>query len=102
MAFWSAARLEEISRQYGLRVPPDHACRVYRTDDAGDTWTPLSAGLPQQDYYGSVLRDAMCADDADPAGIYVGTRNGEVYASIDDGASWSNDYIVLKGRKSQT
>jgi hypothetical protein len=30
----------------------------------------------------------MCADDADPAGIYFGTRNGEVYASADEGESW--------------
>ena len=31
----------------------------------------------------------MCADDADPAGLYVGTRNGEVYASTDDGEQWA-------------
>lgn len=73
----------------GMRVPPGHACRVYRTEDAGATWTALCAGLPQQDYYGSVLRDAMCADDADQTGLYVGTRNGEVYASTDDGEQWS-------------
>jgi photosystem II stability/assembly factor-like uncharacterized protein len=73
----------------GERVPPEHACRVYRTEDAGKSWTALSAGLPQQDYYGTVLRDAMCADDVDPAGIYFGTRNGEVYASADEGEHWS-------------
>ncbi|PZS32569.1 MAG: glycosyl hydrolase [Pseudonocardiales bacterium] len=73
----------------GERIPPGHACRVFRTDDAGKTWTPLSEGLPQDDYYGIVLRDAMCADDADPAGIYFGTRNGEVFASADEGERWS-------------
>lgn len=73
----------------GARFPPEHACRVYRTEDAGLSWTALSGGLPEQDYYGSVLRDAMCADDGDPAGLYVGTRNGEVYASTDDGEQWS-------------
>jgi hypothetical protein len=31
----------------------------------------------------------MCADDVDPAGIYFGTRNGEVYASADEGEHWS-------------
>jgi hypothetical protein len=30
----------------------------------------------------------MVADSADPAGIYFGTRLGEVYASRDDGESW--------------
>lgn len=73
----------------GDRMPPDRACRVFRTDDSGATWTPLTEGLPQHDYYGSVLRDAMCADDADPAGLYFGTRNGEVYASADEGAHWN-------------
>ena len=42
------------------------------------------------DYYDSVLRDAMCADDADPAGVYFGTRNGEVYASADEGEHWGS------------
>jgi hypothetical protein len=35
-----------------------------------------------------VLRDALCTDGADPAGVYFGNRNGEVYASADDGDSW--------------
>ena len=30
----------------------------------------------------------MCSDDADPAGVYFGNRNGEVYASANDGDSW--------------
>ncbi|MFD7443709.1 WD40/YVTN/BNR-like repeat-containing protein [Streptomyces sp. NPDC059909] len=70
------------------RVPAGRRCRVYRTSDAGGSWEPLSAGLPEGDHYGTVLRDAMCTDDADPAGVYFGNRNGEVYASADDGDSW--------------
>ncbi|CAM5720362.1 Glycosyl hydrolase OS=Streptomyces glaucescens OX=1907 GN=SGLAU_04090 PE=3 SV=1 [Streptomyces glaucescens] len=70
------------------RVPADRRCRVFRTTDAGGSWEPLTAGLPQEDHYGTVLRDAMCTDDADPAGVYFGNRNGEVYASGDDGESW--------------
>ncbi|MDT0568122.1 exo-alpha-sialidase [Streptomyces sp. DSM 3412] len=70
------------------RVPADHRCRVFRTADAGKSWEPLTAGLPTADHYGTVLRDAMCTDDADPAGVYFGNRNGEVYASADDGDSW--------------
>ena len=72
------------------RTPPEHACRVFRTEDAGATWAPLTAGLPQEHYFDIVLRDAMCADDADPAGVYFGTRNGQVYASADEGESWSS------------
>ncbi len=71
------------------RWPPDGRCLVYRSRDAGATWQPLSGGLPREPYYAAVLRDAMCTDDADPAGIYFGTRLGEVFGSVDDGDSWS-------------
>ncbi|MFG2723492.1 WD40/YVTN/BNR-like repeat-containing protein [Streptomyces sp. NPDC048416] len=70
------------------RVPADNKCRVFRTEDAGKNWQPLTTGLPQEAHYGTVLRDALCTDDADPAGVYFGNRNGEVYASADDGDSW--------------
>jgi photosystem II stability/assembly factor-like uncharacterized protein len=73
----------------GERFPVDRRCRVYRSQDAGATWEALSEGLPTGAYYPSVLRDAMCADDAEPAGIYFGTRSGEVYGSRDEGESWS-------------
>jgi photosystem II stability/assembly factor-like uncharacterized protein len=72
----------------GERFPPDHRCRVYRSDDAGETWTALSKGLPEEPFYPAVLRDALCLDDADPAGVYFGTRSGDVYASADEGESW--------------
>ncbi len=70
------------------RVPADRRCRVYRTTDAGASWEALSAGLPEGDHYGTVLRDALCTDDLDPAGVYFGNRNGEVFASADDGDTW--------------
>jgi photosystem II stability/assembly factor-like uncharacterized protein len=73
----------------GMRLPPDRACRVFRTDDAGASWTALSKGLPEDTYYGGVLRDAMCTDDSDPVGVYFGTRNGEVFASPDEGEHWA-------------
>ncbi len=70
------------------RLPPDGRCRVYRSEDAGESWVGLAEGLPQEGFYTVVLRDAMSADDADPAGIYFGTRSGEVYGSADEGDSW--------------
>lgn len=70
------------------RVPAERRCRVYRTEDAGESWQPLSEGLPQGPHYGTVLRDALCTDDAEPAGVYFGNRNGELYGSADDGDSW--------------
>jgi hypothetical protein len=70
------------------RYPPGYRCRVFRTEDAGGSWAELSAGLPAEDHYGVVLRDALRTDDADPVGVYFGNRNGEVYASADEGDSW--------------
>jgi photosystem II stability/assembly factor-like uncharacterized protein len=71
------------------RFPVAERCRVYRSADAGATWEPLSQGLPTEPFYPSVLRDAMCADDADAIGVYFGTRSGEVFASRDEGDSWT-------------
>jgi hypothetical protein len=34
------------------------------------------------------MRDAMCADDHDTVGLYLGARNGSVWASNDEGESW--------------
>lgn len=70
------------------RMPPEGRLRVYRSDDAGATWESLGKGLPAEPYWAAVMRDAMCADDGDPAGIYFGTRAGDVFASRDGGDSW--------------
>jgi len=48
----------------------------------------LSDGLPQSDAHLTVLRDAFTTDAGDPAGLWFGTRSGEVYASFDDGDHW--------------
>jgi photosystem II stability/assembly factor-like uncharacterized protein len=69
------------------RYPPDAKARVWRSRDAGASWEPLDRGLPDPCYV-AVMRDAMCADDQDPAGVYVGARNGSVWASNDAGESW--------------
>jgi photosystem II stability/assembly factor-like uncharacterized protein len=71
------------------RIPTDAKCRVFRSRDAGATWEALTTGLPDVPSYAPVLRDAMCTDMADPAGVYLGTRDGCVYASADAGDSWT-------------
>ena len=70
------------------RCTPDGRCRVYRTTDAGKSWLALGEGLPSQHAHLTVLRDAFCADDGDPPGLYFGTRTGQVYSSHDEGESW--------------
>ena len=61
---------------------------VYRTRDNGTTWQPLKDGLPGPHDYQSVYREGLDTDGMDPEGVYVGTSNGEVYASIDSGDHW--------------
>jgi photosystem II stability/assembly factor-like uncharacterized protein len=71
------------------RHPVGLRCRVFRSTDAGDQWQPLEKGLPVEPYYPVVLRDAMCTDGADPAGVYFGTRAGDVFATRDEGETWA-------------
>ncbi|HEX6448387.1 MAG TPA: sialidase family protein [Trebonia sp.] len=72
-----------------LHYPPDGRLRVYRSRSGGGDWEPLTAGLPQQDCYVNVYRDAMAVDTLDSAGIYFGTTGGQVYGSADSGDTWA-------------
>ena len=62
--------------------------RVHRSIDGGATWTPNRSGLPDG-CWSVVLRDAACVDTLDPVGVYVGTRDGVVYAGADEGATFT-------------
>ena len=68
---------------------PDGKLRVYRSRTGGGDWEALANGLPQENCYVNVLRDAMDVDDLDPCGVYFGTSGGQVYASNDAGDSWN-------------
>ncbi len=69
--------------------PPDGRLRVYRSRTGGGEWEPLTKGLPQDNCYVNVLRDAMAVDSLEGCGIYFGTTGGQVYASSDAGGTWS-------------
>ena len=71
-----------------LHYPPEGKLRVYRSRTGGNEWEPLAKGLPQQDCYVNVLRDAMAVDSLDECGVYFGTTGGQVYASPDGGDNW--------------
>lgn len=72
----------------GERIPPGAQLQVQRTEDAGQTWETLTTGLPHPSYT-CVLRDAAAVDTHPDVGLYFGTRNGEVYASADEGANFA-------------
>ncbi len=69
--------------------PPEGRLRVYRSRTGGGEWEPLAEGLPQQNCYVNVLRDAMAVDALESCGVYFGTTGGQVYASSDAGDTWS-------------
>jgi photosystem II stability/assembly factor-like uncharacterized protein len=68
---------------------PDGKLRVYRSKTGGNEWEALTKGLPQENCYVNVLRDAMAVDSLDKCGVYFGTTGGQVYCSADCGDSWA-------------
>jgi len=73
----------------GEHFVPEGKLRVYRSRTGGNEWEALTKGLPQENCYVNVLRDAMAVDTLDQCGIYFGTSGGQVYCSPDAGDSWS-------------
>ena len=69
--------------------PPDGKLRVYRSRTGGNECEPLTNGLPQENCFVNVLRDAMSIDRLDSCGIYFGTTGGQVYCSADSGDTWA-------------
>lgn len=72
-----------------MRTTVGGMLRVFRTSDAGQTWQPLTDGLPQNNAYVSVLREAMTTDSLDPCGVYFGTSSGHLFGSRDRGETWA-------------
>jgi photosystem II stability/assembly factor-like uncharacterized protein len=70
------------------RTSPDGKPAVYATHDAGDTWQRLDTGLPAEQAWWTVKRQAMTADRQDPVGLYFGTTSGELWLSRDEGRQW--------------
>ncbi|HEY1932006.1 MAG TPA: exo-alpha-sialidase [Acetobacteraceae bacterium] len=70
------------------RVSPDGRPAVYVTRDAGANWQRLDGGLPREQAWFTVKRQAFSADPLAPVGLYFGTTSGGVWASTDEGARW--------------
>ena len=68
----------------------DGKLRVYRSRTGGNEWEALTHGLPQNDCYVNILRDAMAVDRLDDCGVYFGTTGGQVYCSPDGGDHWES------------
>ena len=57
---------------------------LLKTADGGQTWTPITAGLPEDEYTRCIRQDP-----AAPEILYCGTERG-VYVSFDDGGHWES------------
>ncbi|MGH2500607.1 MAG: WD40/YVTN/BNR-like repeat-containing protein, partial [Candidatus Limnocylindria bacterium] len=71
-----------------LRMASPPGIAVYRTRDRGQSWARLASGLPRGAAL-EVMREGLCTDRLDPAGLYFGATNGELWASRDEGRRWT-------------
>ncbi len=75
----------EESDEYHISV--DGRLAVWRSRDAGNSWTRLTNGLPERAHV-NVLREAMGTDSFEEAGIYFGTNTGQLFFTRDAGERW--------------
>jgi photosystem II stability/assembly factor-like uncharacterized protein len=62
---------------------PGGRLAVFRTRDGGETWEPMTDGLPER-AWAAVLREASAYDDR---ALYFGTQSGSFFA-LTDGDRW--------------
>ena len=79
------------------RCVPEGRAAVWRTRDAGSSWERLDRGLPSRDAYLGVLREGLAIDSSESPGLYFGTSTGQVFASRDEGDSWTEIASYLPG-----
>lgn len=72
------------------RTSPAGRPAAYVTRDAGRTWQRLDQGLPLQQAWWTVKRQAMTADALPELALYLGTTSGELWIGHDGGSRWAN------------
>ena len=70
------------------RTCPEGVPAVWRSLNGGDTWHRLTHGLPVQDSFFTVLRDAMTIDSLAQPALYFGTTTGQLWLGRDSGEAW--------------
>ena len=70
------------------RTSPEGKPAVYVTRNGGKKWQRLDNGLPDNQAWWTVKRQAMTCDTQDSIGLYVGTTSGELWMSRDEGGKW--------------
>lgn len=70
------------------RTAPGGKPAAYRTTNGGKTWQRQDKGLPAEQAWWTVKRQAMTIDEYAVPGLYFGTTSGEIWASKNAGESW--------------
>jgi len=70
------------------RTAPGGRPAVYVTFDGGAKWHRQDEGLPAEQAWWTVKRQALSVDGAKPCGVYFGTTSGEVWGSEAEGQRW--------------
>ena len=103
--FAAAAHPHDRDTFYVIPLDPGHgraACPTGRRRSGAratpaSSWQRLADGLPQRDAHVGVLREGMAIDTYDEPGVYFGTSTGQLFASADEGESWSEIASYLPG-----
>jgi photosystem II stability/assembly factor-like uncharacterized protein len=80
-----------IAAERGATLPADldgDVPLIWRTTDAGTTWTSIVSGLPHDERTGSWV-NSLRADPAQPGLLFAATES-TVYASFDNGDHWQS------------
>jgi photosystem II stability/assembly factor-like uncharacterized protein len=70
------------------RTSPGGRPAAYVTRDGGQSWQRRDNGLPPEQAWWTVKRQALCSDQCNPLGLYVGTTSGELWQSRNEGEDW--------------
>ena len=71
------------------RTSPQGRPAAYVTRNGGKSWQRQDVGLPAEQAWWTVKRQAMTADAQPKLGLYLGTTSGELWASRDEGGKWA-------------
>ncbi|MBS0560865.1 MAG: hypothetical protein JSR21_12490 [Proteobacteria bacterium] len=66
---------------------------LYRSDDVGETWRRFDRGIAPASTVMAVALDA-----ADAASVHIATRGGQVFGTLDGGATWSETRLPPETR----
>ena len=77
---------DEVGGEF--RIVSGNKFRVFRSRNGCGDGEALTNGLPQKNAYLHSMREGMATDNLDPCGVYVGTTNGQIFYSRDEGDIW--------------